>query len=141
MNTKQYLNQVRRYDRMISNKLSEIYQLKTLATSISVATDGDRVQSSGNKDRMGNTVARLVDLERETDKLIQVYTEKRQVIISQIDSMEDMNFYDVLFHRYIEGKKFEAISEDIHYSWRQVMRIHDDALAAFEKKFGSCYMS
>jgi 5-methylthioribose kinase len=90
---------------------------------------------------MGNTVARLVDLERETDKLIQVYTEKRQVIISQIDSMEDMNFYDVLFHRYIEGKTFEAISEDIHYSWRQVMRIHDDALAAFEKKFGSCYMS
>ena len=141
MNTKQYLNQVRRYDRMISNKLSEIYQLKTLATSISVATDGDRVQSSGNKDRMGNTVARLVDLERETDKLIQVYTEKRQVIISQIDSMDDMNFYDVLFHRYIEGKTFEAISEDIHYSWRQVMRIHDDALAAFEKKFGSCYMS
>lgn len=141
MTTKQYLNQVRRYDRMISNKLSEIYQLKTLATSISVATDGDRVQSSGNKDRMGNTVARLVDLERETDKLIQVYTEKRQVIISQIDSMEDMNFYDVLFHRYIEGKTFEAISEDIHYSWRQVMRIHDDALAAFEKKFGSCYMS
>jgi hypothetical protein len=141
MNTKQYLNQVRRYDRMISNKLSEIYQLKTLATSISVATDSDRVQSSGNKDRMGNTVARLVDLERETDKLIQVYTEKRQVIISQIDSMEDMNFYDVLFHRYIEGKTFEAISEDIHYSWRQVMRIHDDALAAFEKKFGSCYMS
>lgn len=141
MNTKQYLNQVRRYDRMISNKLSEIYQIKTLATSISVATDGDRVQSSGNKDRMGNTVARLVDLERETDKLIQVYTEKRQVIISQIDSMEDMNFYDVLFHRYIEGKTFEAISEDIHYSWRQVMRIHDDALAAFEKKFGSCYMS
>ena len=141
MTTKQYLNQVRRYDRMISNKLYEIYQLKTLATSISVATDGDRVQSSGNKDRMGNTVARLVDLERETDKLIQVYTEKRQVIISQIDSMEDMNFYDVLFHRYIEGKTFEAISEDIHYSWRQVMRIHDDALAAFEKKFGSCYMS
>ena len=141
MNTKQYLNQVRRYDRMISNKLSEIYQLKTLATSISVATDGDRVQSSGNKDRMGNTVARLVDLERETDKLIQVYTEKRQVIISQIDSMEDMNFYDVLFHRYIEGKTFEAISEDIHYSWRQVMRIHDDALEEFEKKFGSCYMS
>ena len=141
MNTKQYLNQVRRYDRMISNKLSEIYQLKTLATSISVATDGDRVQSSGSKDRMGNTVARLVDLERETDKLIQVYTEKRQVIISQIDSMEDMNFYDVLFHRYIEGKTFEAISEDMHYSWRQVMRIHDDALAAFEKKFGSWYMS
>ena len=141
MTTKQYLNQVRRYDRMISNKLSEIYQLKTLATSISVATDGDRVQSSGNKDRMGNTVARLVDLERETDKLIQVYTDKRQVIISQIDIMEDMNFYDVLFHRYIEGKTFDAIADDMHYSWRQVVRIHDDALAAFEKKFGSCYMS
>lgn len=141
MNTKQYLNQVRRYDRMISNKLSEIYQLKTLATSISVATDVDRVQSSGSKDRMGNTVARLVDLQRETEKLIQIYTEKRQAIILQIDDITDVNYYDVLFHRYIEGKTFEAIAGDMHYSWRQVVRIHDDALMEFERKYSSVYMS
>ena len=141
MNTKQYLGQIRRYDKMINNKLSEIYQLKTLATSISVATDGDRVQSSGNKDRMGNTVAKLVDLQIETEKLIQMYTEKRQVIILQIDDIADSNFYDVLFHRYIEGKTFEAIAANMNYSWRQVVRIHDDALRAFESQYGSIYMS
>lgn len=141
MTTKQYLRQIERYQRMINNKLSEIYQLKSLATGISVATDGDRVQSSGTKDRMAGMVAKIVDLERETEVLVHKFTEKRQIIITQIDSMEDMNYYDVLFHRYIEYKTFEAIADNMNYSWRQVMRIHDDALVAFEKQYGSTYMS
>ena len=141
MTTKQYLRQIERYHRMINNKLSEIYQLKSLATGISVATDGDRVQSSGSKDRMAGMVAKIVDLENETDALVKKFTEKRQAIITQIDCMEDTNYYDVLFHRYVEYKTFEAIAENMNYSWRQVMRIHDDALIAFENKFGSSYMS
>lgn len=141
MTTKQYLRQIERYQRMINNKLSEIYQLKALATGISVATDGDRVQSSGAKDRMASMVAKIVDLERETDDLVHKFTEKRQTIISQIDGIEDTNYYDVLFHRYVEYKTFEAIAENMNYSWRQVMRIHDDALDVFEKQYGSIYMS
>lgn len=42
MTTKQYLNQIYRLDRMINNKLSEIYQLKSLACTISVANDGEK---------------------------------------------------------------------------------------------------
>ena len=41
MTAKQYLTKVDMLDRMIKNKLSEIYQLKTMACSITVSNDGD----------------------------------------------------------------------------------------------------
>ena len=65
MTTKQYLNQIHRIDQIINNKLSEIYQLKNLACSISVSSDSDRVQTSSNQDPLGNAVAKIVDLENE----------------------------------------------------------------------------
>ena len=70
MTTKEYLNQIDRLNRMIDNKLSEIYQLKTLVCSISVATDSEKVKSSGSQDKMGDTIAKIVDMEKEADKMI-----------------------------------------------------------------------
>ena len=51
MTAKQYLIQVERLNKMISNKLSEIYQVKSMALNISVLNEEDKVQTSGSKDR------------------------------------------------------------------------------------------
>ena len=96
MVTKQYLWQIERLDKMIQNKLSEIYQLKTMACSVTVSNDGERVQTSSDKDRLGSTVAKIVDLEKETDRLVDRFIDKRNHIIEQIDGIEDMNMYHVL---------------------------------------------
>lgn len=134
MTTKQYLNQIHRIDKMINNKLSEIYQLKNLACSISVSNDSDRVQTSTNKDPLGNAVSKIVDLENELNDCIDKFSNKRKMIIAQIDSMENEMHYQVLFSRYIERKTFEKIADDNGYSVRQIIRIHGDALVEFEKK-------
>ena len=84
MDTKQYLGQIERLDRMIQNKLSEIAQLKHMATSITAAPKEVNVQVSSGKDRLGNTVAKLIDLEKETDRLVDEYIDKRKRIIEQI---------------------------------------------------------
>ena len=91
MDTKQYLSQIERLDKMIQNKLSEIYQLKTMACSVTVSNEKERVQTSSDKDRLGSTVAKIVDLEKETDRLVDRFIEKRNHIIEQIDGIEDMN--------------------------------------------------
>ena len=70
MTTKQYLNQIHRIDKMINNKLSEIYQLKNLACSISISDNSERVQTSSDKDALGNAVSKIVDLEREVNDCI-----------------------------------------------------------------------
>ena len=140
MTTKQYLNQIDRINRMINNKLAEIYQLKTMICSISVSADEDKVQTSLDKDKLGNAVAKIVDLENEINKIIDMYVGKRERITSQIDAVNDVMEYQVLFSRYIEGKTFEQIAEDNEYSVRQILRIHGNALVEFEKRFGYEYL-
>ena len=140
MTTKQYLNQIDRINRMINNKLAEIYQLKTMVCSISVSADEDKVQTSSDKDKLGSAVAKIVDLENEINKAIDMYVGKREKIISQIEAINDVMEYQVLFSRYIEGKTFEQIAEDNEYSVRQMLRIHGSALVEFEKRFGQEYL-
>ena len=84
MTTKQYLGQIDRYNKIISNKLSEIYQLKSLACSISVSADKEKIQTSSDKDRLGAAVAKIVDLESEINSTIDTFLEKRKKIIMQV---------------------------------------------------------
>lgn len=140
MDTKQYLSQIRRLDRQIQNKLSELYNLKMMASSISVSNEGERVQTSGNKDQLGAVVAKIVDMEKEVDKMVDLFVDTRSKIISQIDSMDDLDSYDILSMRYVAGKTFHEISEKTNWSIRKVFSLHGKALLEFEKKYGREYL-
>jgi DNA-directed RNA polymerase specialized sigma subunit len=140
MTTKTYLQQVARLENMIQNKLSEIYKLKTMACSVTVSNESDRVQTSSDKDRLGSTVAKIVDLEEETDILVNDFLDIRKCIIWQIDSMEDNDFYNVLSLRYIGEKTFEEIAKSTNWSLRKVFMIHGQALQEFERLYGSEYL-
>ena len=140
MDTKQYLSQIKRLDRKIQNKLSELYNLKMMARSISVSNEGERVQTSGNKDQLGAVVAKIVDMEKEVDKMVDLFVDTRSEIISQIDSMDDLDSYDILSMRYVAGKTFHEISEKTGWSIRKVFSLHGKALLEFEKKYGREYL-
>lgn len=141
MTTKDYLNQISRLNRMINNKLVEIAQLRELSCSISAVKNEERVLSSSDPDKTGNAYAKIDEMERKLDKMIDEYVNKKNLIISQIDSIEDEDCYNVLFSRYIENKTFEVIATEMNYCWRQIIRIHGKALKRFEKKYGEIYMS
>ena len=126
---------------MINNKLSELAELKELSKSISAVSNKERVQTSMEQDKIGNVLSKIDEMEREIDKMIDSYSDKRMHIIGQIDSMEDENSYDILFSRYIEKKTFEKIADTKNYSFRQIIRLHGIALKQFEEKYGSEYMS
>lgn len=140
MTTKDYLNQIGRLNRMINNKLVEIAQLKELACSISAIQTGERVQTTPNYDKIGTACAKIDDMERKLDKLIDTYVDKKNHIISQIDGIEDEMLYNILFARYIERKTFEKIATELEYSWRQIIRLHGKALKQFENQYGKEYL-
>ena len=140
MTTKEYLNQIERLDKMITNKLSEIYQLKIMACSITVSGDSERVQTSGNHDKLGSTIAKIVDLERETDELVDSLVDKRKEILRQIDNMKNIDNYDVLHKHYVERRTFQDIADSENWSIRQVFNIHGRALQEFEKMYGDTYL-
>ena len=141
MTTKEYLGQISRLNRMINNKLTEIAQLKDMAASISAPQNGDRVQTTPNFDKIGTKYAKIDEMERKIDGMVDELVDKKEKIIQQIDAMEDENTYNILFARYIEKKTFEVIATEMKYSWRQVIRLHGTALKQFEKKYGEGYLN
>lgn len=141
MTTKEYLGQISRLNRMINNKLTEIAQLKDMAVSISAPQNGDRVQTTPNFDKIGTKYAKIDEMERKIDGMVDELVDKKEKIIQQIDAMEDENTYNILFARYIEKKTFEVIATEMKYSWRQVIRLHGTALKQFEKKYGEEYLN
>lgn len=140
MDTKTYLGQISRLERQIQNKLSEIYQLKTMACSVTVSNEGERVQTSGDKDRLGSVVSKIVDLEKETDNIVDSFVDKRKRIIEQIDGMENEDYYHVLSMRYVGKATFEDIAKSTNWSIRKVFSIHGKALQEFECMYGKEYL-
>ena len=140
MDTKQYLQQISRLDRMIQNKLAEISQLRELAMSVSAVKNEERVQTTPNFDKIGTAYCKIEEMEEKLDKLIDEFVDKRNLIISQIDKIENETYYEILFARYIEKKTFEKIADEMTYSWRQVIRLHGRALQEFEKMYGDTYL-
>ena len=133
MTAKEYLGQLLRYEKMINNKLSELYQLKAMSSSISVAMDSERVQTSVRNDKIPNAIVRIEEKQAEINSIVEDYVNAKDKIIRDIEKLTDSNQYDVLFKRYVEHKTFEVIATDLNYSWRQIIRIHGEALREFEK--------
>lgn len=140
MTTKEYLSQISRLDRMIKNKLTELSQLKEMTCGLSAVPNEERVQSTPNFDKIGTSYCKIESMEENIDNLIDEYVDKKNEIISQIDSIENEILYDILFSRYIARKTFEKIADNMNYSFRQTTRLHGKALQEFEKKYGHLYI-
>lgn len=140
MTTKKYLSQIDRLNTMIESKLDEIARLRTLATSVSIHTDKERVQSSGTPDKLGETVAKIYDLEVETDALVDKFIDQRQRIIEQIDGLDNTTYYKILTHTYVKCEKHYDVAYKLGYSERTFYRVMNEALDYFEKRYGSEYL-
>ena len=80
MTTDKYLSQISRIDHAIANKLEEIKKLSDMATSISISPKEVDVQSSGNPDKMGSAVSKIVDLQNEIQALVDELVDKRTIV-------------------------------------------------------------
>ena len=78
--------------------------------------------------------------EKETDMLVDRFIDKRSHIISQIDGLDNIDYYHVLSMRYVARDTFETIAKKTNWSIRRVFSIHGDALKEFEKLYGSEYL-
>lgn len=139
MGTKEYLQQIGRYDRLINNKLVELAQYRSMACSVSAVKNDERVQSSPSYDTMDKIVSKIEQMENEIDMLVDRYIDNKRIIISQIDSMSDEMTYQILFSRYVEQKTFEKMAIEMNYCYKQIIRRHGKALQEFEQKWGNTY--
>lgn len=135
MTTKEYLAQIRRYDRRIESTLREINHLRATLNSTPL-NDGDCVQTSAPKDKLGAYAANIVDMENSVKGMIIA----RAAIVSQISEIDNDDMYDVLTQFYVLGKDMKFIELRQGQSYRQIRRILYAALEQFEMRFGALYL-
>lgn len=128
IDAKKYLEQIAKDDAVIKNKLAEIDQLKSLATSISAATSDTPIQSSGGNDRIGKIVADIADKENDLQTFVNKLIDKRNERVKILEQLEDRLQYVVLYKRYMKSMKFEDIADEEHYSAVWISIVHKKAL-------------
>lgn len=132
MKAKEYLDQIRRMDIRVGQRITELNQMRArLSLLEGIDYSKDRIQSSpksGNKQ-----IEELVDYEADIIKLIQEETELKHKIIGEIQQLENSIYVDILFRRYVECYSFEKIACDMGYAYNYVCTLHGEALKEFSR--------
>lgn len=126
----EYLLQVKLCDAHINNKLEELAHLKALATKITTTLKQDNVSGGGFGDKVGDVVARIVDMEKEIDRAIDVYVDKKKEVKAVIEKVTDPDQLNVLLKCYILHESLEQIACEMGFTYRNVCYIHGRALQA-----------
>jgi hypothetical protein len=123
-----YLKRYITLDREIDRKLKEV---DCWRAKLSRLTPVYSSQPKGGGSIRGNTesiIAKIVDLEKEIDADIDRLISIRDNIKAIIEAVEDDRERLLLQYRYLDGKTFEKIAVEMNYSWRQIHRLHSQAL-------------
>ena len=137
--TKRYLSQLRFIDYAIKKKTHEMKQLRDFLENTSVELKADRVQSSGSADRLGDSVAKIVDLEKETIALVAKYALTQKTINEHLDDLSKPEYSMILHLKYFGDKKLYEIGKELGYDENYIRKLHGRALKEFESRFSSTY--
>ena len=132
MDAKEYLNQVKKLDLQIKNKLIEKQQWKDIAQGITANMDGERVHSSGCKSKMASAIDKCVDMEAEIDALIDRMIETKKEVIDTIERVDSPMSYDLLHKKYIQFMTFEEIAEYYGRDYTTITTAHGRALRSVQ---------
>ena len=129
----EYLEQVEKMDARINSNIEEIAQLEALATKTTSVMGGERVQSSGSQDKMGDCAAKIADLQIELNRQIDEYIEFKNQARDVINEC-DADCLTLLKKRYFFYKKWEEIAVEMNFTYQWVSGgLHQRALAQVQR--------
>lgn len=131
---KEYFAQIRKTDRLIHRLDSTIATLRSSLTSIGCELKQDKVQTSGPKNSLEETICKIDELERTINARIDELVSMKQEAFTMINRIPDLDQQNILIARYIDGKKWLDIAFDLNFSISQVYKIHGKALISFSEK-------
>lgn len=133
LNTKDFLQQIELYDNHINNKLEELERLRSLTLKITSSLKQDVVSASGSQDKLGDAVAKIVDLQNEINQSIDLYVDRKREVNRVLEQITDVDYLQVLSKRYLLYEPWEQIAMEMGYTYRHITRLHGEALQAVRK--------
>ena len=123
MTAKEYLGQIEKIDILIKNKTYERNQWYDIATVMTSNLEGDRVQGSGDKQKMAAAVSAYSDI----DNVILDLKKQKEEIIASIEELPAIE-YDILHDIYVKYITLDKIAEKHEKSYSWATSMHGTAL-------------
>lgn len=122
------LKQYRSLDGLVRRRIADCIRLRELASSISQVDSG--LSGKFKENRLQEVIEQIDDLERQVRQDIVRMTDVRRQIETAIGMEKNHILREVLELKYIDGKTFDEIADEVHYDVRHVKRLHVKALDA-----------
>lgn len=126
-----FLKRYKQIDKEINQLLLEKSEIFSLGTKIT-PTYSDMLKGTSESDKVQSTVEKLEEYERKIDIKIDDWCEAKLDIEKAIHTVESDKLRLLLRYRYINGWTFEQIAVQMHYTWRQINRLHKKAINVIE---------
>ena len=137
-----YLRLIRKIDRLIENKRAEKEQWEAVALGSSgggntvmingVPHEMDRVQSSGNQQRMADAILKYVDIDKEIDEYIYRLADVKRDVIGVLEQLSATE-YDVLHKMYVGVLVKEKGRTSTRYMTQKEVAAHYDRSESWAK--------
>lgn len=131
---KEFLERIKWYDVLIDSKLEELASLQDVAKRITpVMKTGGGSGGTGNQDRLGDTVAKIADLQEEINRDVDIFVDMKREAAALLKKIKEPEYFKVLHKRYVLYESFERIATELNVTYRAVCYMHGRALQAFDK--------
>lgn len=134
MTAKEYLNRIRNQSYVLKQTEHELAEIRSDILSLRGSSLDEHVSGSKNSDIADKYIRLEKYMERvnaEWDRLIDLRMEAKSLILGLPDQQQQ----GVLYARYINGKRWEDIALEMHFSWRGIFNLHGQALRTFDKLY------
>lgn len=101
---KDYFAQIRKTDRLIQRLTDTVHTLRSGLTSQSYELKPDKVQTSGAKDTLGETIVKIMSLEEDINARIDKLVDMKKDAFNRIGNVSDKDQQNILIARYVNGE-------------------------------------
>ncbi len=132
MTAKEYLSQAFYLDLEINTKMEIMESMHALATKATSTYSKIPPSGTRNVHRFEETLAKIIDMDREINESIDRLVNLRQEITRVISGVENNEYRNLLEMRYLRFMSWEKIAVTLGYDLRYLYKVHRKALAALK---------
>lgn len=129
MTAREYLNQAYRLDQRIHADLEEIERLREMASSVS--SPGFEERHNPNRPTEApfvRCVIKVMEMEEKLNGEVERLMTLKEQMRTVIDALPCVDEQMVIRYRYVHGKTWEEIGDELHADRTTVYRWHNNAL-------------
>lgn len=134
MRAEKYLADVRRTMAAFRRRMDELERIDSMVNSVTQALElRESCRTPMACDRMGDNVVALMEARERCVAALEEAVAKREEALGYLDELEDERHADVLHRRYLMGMGWQAVADDMGYTYHHVHRLHSEAVERLQR--------